>query len=93
MITEKEYKEALQKVTQYAIEKAPSANKQSDIGAKVTLSDFGIKMQGKNKNKKSGIVIEWHQWMHYPNDGTVTVKWDGISKPESMHVSQVKIIK
>lgn len=93
MVSEKEYKDALQKVIDYAVEKSPSAINTSDIGAKVTLSDFGIEMQGKDKRKKSGIVIAWRQWMHFPNDGTVTVKWDGIAEPQDMHLHQVKILK
>lgn len=91
-MTDIEYQKTLKKVMDYAIEKSPMAKTCSDIGAMVTLSDWGIKMQGKDKRKKSGIVLEWHQWMHFPNDGTVIVKWDGMSKPDSMHISQVKLL-
>lgn len=92
-MTNKEYTVALEKVMAYANEKAPLATTNTSIGAKVTLSDWGIEMQGKSKRKRVGIVIGWLQWMNFPNDGLVTVKWEGIGKPQDMHCSQVKLIK
>lgn len=91
-MNEREYKAMLAKVMEYANKKGLVAKFPNEIGCKVKLSDFGIEMQGKDKRKLSGIVIDWRQWMHFPNDGTVTVKWDKISKPQDMHVSQVVAI-
>lgn len=68
-------------------------NSVKEIGCRVKLSDWGLQMQGKGKKKLIGTVVEFDQWMHYENDGTITVKWDGIAKPSSMHISQVEIIK
>lgn len=93
MITEDEYKEAINKVMDYVREKQPEAKSPKDIGCKVKLSVFGLEMQGKNKAKLRGVVIAWNQWMNYPNDGTVTIKWDQKSKPEDMHISHVEEIK
>lgn len=92
MITQSEYQEALQKVMDYAIVKQQYAKTPSDVGCRVKLSTWGIEMQGKSKKKSAGTILAWTPWMNYPNDGTVTVKWDKISKPEDMHISHVELI-
>ncbi len=64
----------------------------TEIGCRVRLSKWGLEMQGKRKAKLVGTVLDFSQWMHYENQGIVTVKWDGISKPDSMDVSQIEIL-
>lgn len=93
MVSDIEYQEALTKVMGYVSEKTPLAKAPNQIGCKVKLSAFGLEMQGNNKKKLRGVVIAWRQWMHYPNDGTVTVKWDTKNKPEDMHLHQVEVSK
>jgi len=64
----------------------------NEIGCRVKLSAWGLEMQGNQKSKLVGMVVDYSQWLGYKNDGTVTVKWDGISKPVSMHVSQIEAL-
>jgi len=64
----------------------------NEVGCRVKLSSWGLEMQGKRKSKLVGTVVDFSQWMHYKNDGTVIVKWDGISKPDSMHISHIEPI-
>jgi len=61
----------------------------SDIGARVKLSKYGREMQ--KSHNKTGTVIDWNQWMHYTNQGTVTVKWDNVRCPVSMDISQIEL--
>ena len=75
------------------IPKKYSAKQKTEIGCRVKLSAWGIEMQGKSKSKLVGTVVDWRQWMHYPNQGTVTVKWDGVAKPSSMDISQIDTLK
>lgn len=91
MVTEKEFKEAIGIVQLYIQQKnpIPDYKKTSDIGARVVLSSYGKEMQ--RPHKKIGTVISWLQWMHFQNDGIVTVLWDGSRKPIEMHVSQVEL--
>lgn len=96
MITKQQMREALTVIERYT-EQLHKANVTSSSvnqpGCRVKLSAWGLEMQGKNKNMQVGTVIDFSQWMQYKNDGTVTVKWDGISKPDSMHISQVEALK
>jgi hypothetical protein len=67
----------------------------NEIGCRVRLSAYGIEMQGKRKAKLIGTVVDWINWCSTPTfkDGLSTVKWDGKSKPETMHCSQLETIK
>lgn len=60
------------------------------IGAVVRLSKHGKSMQ--RPHNKIGKVIDWLEW-HSNTDGLVTIKWDGVKKPVTMHVSQVELTK
>lgn len=89
-MTKQEYEVYLKKVMDYATDQTPVAKTREDIGCRVKLSQFGITMQGNDKRKKAGTVLSFDRWMNFKDDGTVTVKWDGISKPIDMHVTQVE---
>jgi Fe-S oxidoreductase len=92
MISETEYNEALTKVMEYISHVDAEPISTTSIGCRVALSEYGIEMQGKTKNKLKGTVIGWLRWCA-PDDGLVTVKWDGVRKAAMMHCSQVKSIK
>jgi hypothetical protein len=96
MITKQQMREALTLIAGYT-EQLHKANVTSSAvnqpGCRVKLSSWGLEMQGKNKKKQFGTVIDFRQWMHFKDDGIVTVKWDGISKPDSMHISQIEAVK
>jgi hypothetical protein len=63
-------------------------------GCKVKLSSFGIEMQGAAKAKLIGEVVGFLNWCSTPTylDGLATVKWEGIAKPDTMHVNQIESI-
>lgn len=94
MITKKKFQEALAICEQYCmqIEAAKQPVTRSTIGARVKLSAFGLEMQGKRKQHWRGTVVDYLPWI-YPNQGSVTVKWDHIKKPDGMHESQVEPVK
>ena len=97
MITAKQFREAMVIVENYCdqvlLSKTPVVPQTHEIGCRVKLNEFGIKMQGKRKSKLTGTVVYWLDWHSTETfkDGLVTVKWDGIKKPVSMHVGQVEI--
>ncbi len=93
MITKKQYREAIVICNKYCnqIAEVKSENT-STIGARVKLSAWGLEMQGNRKSKRRGKVVDYIKG-HSENDGTVFVKWDGVIIPESMHQSQVEILK
>ena len=92
-VTKQQFRDAMVIVETYCNQIPKSAiNDKREIGCRVKLSAYGIEMQGKSKAKLVGTVVDWRQWMHYQNQGTVTVKWDGVSKPSSMDISQIEPI-
>lgn len=96
MITQKQFEEALFICEAYCsqINKLNlKAVKVNEVGCRVKLSSWGLEMQGKSKKKLVGTVVSFKQWMSFKNDGTVTVKWDGVCKPSSMHISQIEVLK
>jgi hypothetical protein len=96
MITKQQFRDAMVIVETYCsqLHKAHVIGSAvNEVGCRVKLSSWGLEMQGKRKSKLVGTVVDYIQWMHYKNDGTVTVKWDGISKPDSMHISQIEALK
>lgn len=92
-MTKKEYEAALVKVIEYANEQSSDTTSPKEVGCRVKLTDWGIKMNDGRGAKQVGTVLDYLPWMDFPNDGTVTVKWDGKNKPESMHISHVQAIK
>ena len=61
-----------------------------EIGAVVRLSKHGRDMQ--KPHNKIGKVVDWREW-YSKTDGLVTVKWDSVKKPVTMHISQVELVK
>lgn len=73
------------------------AKSAKQIGCLVILSQYGKEVDKDNecKNiKRQGKIIDWLDWCSTPTceDGLVTIKWDGILKPETRHISQVSPI-
>ena len=67
---------------------------EKQIGCLVSLSSYGKEVDKDNNDKRKkikGKVIDWLDWCSTPTfeDGLVTIKWEGISKPETRHISQV----
>ena len=93
MITKKQVNEALQLLADYAqqLETRTHVKLKHEIGCRVRLSEYGIKMQGARKKKLKGTVIKYLPYMMNPtSDGIVYVKWDGVSKPDAMHICQIE---
>lgn len=97
MISKEKFREAMTIVEQYTAQLVLSGAGCStvhpyEIGCKVRLSKWGKEMQ--KPHNLAGKVIDYLPWVVNPQtDGTVTVKWEGRSKPESMHISQVEAVK
>lgn len=91
MITLNQFREAMAIVEGYAFQMNEKKNVKNttQTGCRVQLSEFGKEMQGKSKRR--GTVIDYQPGV-YPNDGTVTVKWDKIRTPSMMHISQITAI-
>jgi hypothetical protein len=95
MISKEKFREAMTIVEQYTAQLdlasvGGSTVNTYEIGCKVKLSKWGKEMQ--NPHNLTGKVIDYLPYM-YKGDGCVTVKWEGKSKPESMHISQVEAVK
>lgn len=89
MITQEQFREALLICEKYSSQIECKKSKDvTHIGCVVKLSDWGLEMQGSTKKSLVGKVIDFLPYLH--GDGTVTVKWEGVAKPDSMHTSQVK---
>lgn len=92
-VSKSDYIAALKVVADYAEAETVNAVSPTQIGARVKLSAWGLEMQGARLKKLTGTVISYLPWMNFPNDGTVTVLWDGQKKHSDMHVSQIELIK
>jgi len=95
MISKEKYRESMTIVEQYITQLdlagvVGSTVNTHEIGCKVKLSKWGKEMQ--KPHNLTGKVIDYLPYM-YKDDGCVTVKWEGRSKPESMHISQVGAVK
>lgn len=65
-----------------------------ETGAVVRLSKYGKEMQRPRSHNKIGKVVDYLEWSpHSKTDGLVTVKWEGVKKPDTMHISQVELTK
>lgn len=90
-VTKAEFRAAMIIVENYCMQvETKPALKIHEIGCRVRLSAFGRKMQRPHNRK--GVVVDWLEW-HGKEDGVVTVKWEGLKRPQSMHISQVEPIK
>jgi hypothetical protein len=91
MISLKQFRDAMVIVETYSAQVSAKANVQpNQIGCRVVLSKFGKTMQ--KPHNKIGTVVDYLSWTSN-TDGLVTVKWDGVKKPDVMHVSQVEKAK
>lgn len=94
MITKQQFRDALLIVEKYCnqIKKTPAIILQTcDVGCRVKLSKYGLIAQGNRKSKLIGTVVDYYPWIFNPKtDGLVTVKWDSIKIPDSMHISQIE---
>jgi hypothetical protein len=97
MISKAQVNEALKLLADYAqqLEDARAKTKRAhEIGCRVRLSEYGIKMQGARKKKLRGTVIKYLPSVLNPTtDGVVYVKWDSVPSPDAMHISQIEPIK
>lgn len=97
MITKQKLNEALQVIADYEQQlwqTHVSSSAAWQVGCRVKLSSWGLEMQGKHKAKLRCTVIELIEGaVQKTTDSTVCVKWEGISKPDWMHVSQVEPLK
>lgn len=97
LISKDKFREAMAIVEQYTAELILAGDDRREshpyqIGCKVRLSTWGKKMQ--KPHNLIGTVIDYSPWITNPQtDGTVTVKWNGRSKPGYMHISQVEAVK
>jgi|GEM_PF-5218071 len=91
MVTKEEFRKAMVVVESYCGQVGKKKNAETnEIGCRVKLSEWGLEMQGKRNRGKRGIVVDFSEGViNKIRDGTVTVKWDGVSKPSQMHISQV----
>ena len=94
MITKKQLNDALELIADYEQQLRQAHVTSSaawQVGCRVKLSKWGLEMQGKQKSKLRGTVIEVLEGaVQKTTDSTVCMKWEGISKPHWMHVSQVE---
>jgi len=95
MITAQQFREAMAIVEAYCQQKnSVGIKKPHEIGCRVKLSEFGLVMQGNWNRKKRGKVVDFLKGaINHFSDATICVKWDGIKKPQYMHISQVEAIK
>jgi len=95
MISKQEFRDAMVIVETYCDQiqnnKQLNAVKKSanEIGCIVKLSAYGKEIQ--KPHSKTGTVVDWLEW-HSDKDGLITVKWDGVAKPDTMHISQVELV-
>ena len=97
MITKQKLNEALQVIADYEQQlwQTPVTSSAAwQVGCRVKLSSWGLEMQGKTKTKLRGTVIEVIEGaVQKTTDSTICVKWEGISNPDWMHVSQAEPVK
>lgn len=87
MISLQQFRDAMVIVEAYSAQVLVKANIQpNQIGCRVILSAFGKTTQ--KQHNKIGTVVDYLSWTSN-TDGLVTVKWDGVKKPEIMHIHQV----
>ena len=94
MITKNQFREAMIIVETYCNQIENGNGPCHIIGCPVQLSEYGIRINKENKGKipKIGKVVDWLEW-HSLTDGLVTIKWEGVKKPDIRHISQVEAIK
>lgn len=96
MITKQEVEIALQLIADYehqlqqaAVRSCTAANQ---IGSRVKYSKYGKENEPKPNHNRKGTVVQWLKWCS-ETDGLVWVKWDGVAKPETMHISHIELLK
>jgi hypothetical protein len=88
MVTKQELNEALRVIADYERQINRTHIAAWEVGCRIKLSSWGLEMQGKRKAKLRGTVIDVIKGaVQKTTDSSICVKWDGISKPDWMHVS------
>ena len=97
-ITQDQFREALERVNLYNNQiNTHIGPDPSKPGCRVQLSEYGLQVDAANYpgfpdslriGKRKGKILDFIPYQY--GDGVVTIKWDGISFPESRHIHQVR---